>query len=259
MQDYGGAGQLSKDTEELGASSRPPVLTNATLNSNVKEGIKKLGIVTIGQTPRVDLIPEIRPILGEGVQVIERGALDGLSLKEVGAFYPGKDDDVLITRMADGTSVTVAEKYIYPRLKDQVRNLASLGVKTILIACAGEFPPIDSSSFIVYPQRVLHHVVASLAQGLKLGVLIPDKLQVISAQKRWSTAAAEVVVEAASPYLDIQQVVSAADSLLVSQVDIVVMDCMGYTLGMKDLVSKHIGKPVLLTRSITAKVVSELL
>ena len=221
--------------------------------------MKNLGVVTIGQAPRVDLVPEIRSILGEEIQIIEKGALDGLSLKEVETFYPRKDDEVLVTRMADGTSVTVAEKYIYPRLKDQVKSLELEGVKVILLACTGEFPPFDSSSLIVYPQKVLYHVVVSLAQGLKLGVLIPDELQVVSTKKRWSTATREVVVEAASPYAGIEKVESATDLLLMSGVDIVVMDCIGYTLGMKDLVSKRIKKPVILARSISAKVVSELL
>jgi len=221
--------------------------------------MKNLGVVTIGQAPRVDLVPEIRSILGEEIQIIEKGALDGLSLKEVETFYPRKDDEVLVTRMADGTSVTVAEKYIYPRLKDQVKSLELEGVKVILLACTGKFPPFDSSSLIVYPQKVLYHVVVALAQGLKLGVLIPDELQVVSTKKRWSTAAREVVVEAASPYAGIEKVESATDSLLMSGVDIVVMDCIGYTLGMKDLVSKRIKKPVILARSISAKVVSELL
>lgn len=49
--------------------------------------MKNLGVVTIGQVPRVDLVPEIRSILGEEIQIIEKGALDGLSLKEVETFY----------------------------------------------------------------------------------------------------------------------------------------------------------------------------
>jgi protein AroM len=221
--------------------------------------MRNLGVVTIGQAPRVDLVLEIKPILGEDVEVVERGALDGLSLKEVEAFYPGKDDEVLVTRMVDGTSVKVAEKYVYPRLKEQIERLEKEEIKVILVACTGEFPALDSSSLIVYPQKVLYHVVVSLAQGLKLGVLIPDELQVVSAKKRWSAAAREVVVEAASPYAGIEKVESATDSLLMSGVDIVVMDCMGYTVGMKDLVSKRVRKPVILARSISAKVVSELL
>src|ERR1035437_3844440 len=171
--------------------------------------MRNLGVVTIGQAPRVDLVLEIKPILGEDVEVVERGALDGLSLKEVEAFYPGKDDEVLVTRMVDGTSVKVAEKYVYPRLKEQIERLEKEEIKVILVACTGEFPALDSSSLIVYPQKVLYHVVVSLAQGLKLGVLIPDELQVVSAKKRWSAAAREVVVEAASPYAGIEKVESA--------------------------------------------------
>lgn len=40
---------------------------------------KVIGAVTIGQAPRVDIIPELATILGLGVQVREAGALDGLS------------------------------------------------------------------------------------------------------------------------------------------------------------------------------------
>jgi protein AroM len=221
--------------------------------------IRKLGVVTIGQVPRVDLIPEIKLILGEDVKVVERGALDGLSLKEVEDFYPGKDDEVLVTRMVDGTSVKVAEKYVYPRLKEQIKRLEKEEIKVILLACTGEFPPFDSSSLIIYPQKVLHHVVTSLSEGLKLGVLIPDKLQADSARKRWSTTAKEVFVVEGSPYAGAESIKNAIDVLLKSDLDIVVMDCIGYTLEMKDLVSKHIKKPVLLARSIVAKVVSELL
>lgn len=38
-----------------------------------------LGTVTIGQTPRTDLIPEMKQFLGAGVDILEAGALDGLT------------------------------------------------------------------------------------------------------------------------------------------------------------------------------------
>jgi len=221
--------------------------------------MKKLGVVTIGQAPRVDVIPEIRTILGEDVKIIEKGALDGLTLEEVRKFYPEQDDEVLVTRMADGTSVTIAERYVYPRLQDKVKSLEREGVRAVLIACTGEFPPFDSSLLIVYPQKVLYHVVLSLGEGSKLGVLIPDELQVDSTQRRWSRTAREVVVEAASPYGELQEIEVASKLLSRSSVDLVVMDCIGYTMEMKELVSTHLGKPVLLARSIAAKVASELL
>jgi protein AroM len=220
--------------------------------------LKRIGLVTIGQTPRTDLVPEIKMILGKDIEIVEKGALDGLTLKEVEALYPKKDDEVLVTRMADGTEVKVSEKEIFPRLKNQIKKLEDEGIRTILLACTGEFPHFDSSSFIVRPQKVLHHVVSSLAEGLTLGVIIPDELQVASSKERWSKVAAKVVVEPASPYKQMEDVERAAKLLAESHVDIVVMDCMGYTLQMKDLVLKYVKKPVILARSMVAKIASEL-
>ncbi len=36
----------------------------------------RLGIVTIGQTPRSDVVPEMAEVLGPGVEILERGALE---------------------------------------------------------------------------------------------------------------------------------------------------------------------------------------
>jgi protein AroM len=98
-----------------------------------------------------------------------------------------------------------------------------------------------------------------VAEGLTLGVIIPDERQAASAKKRWSMVAAKVMVEPGSPYAGVENVEKVAKSLARSGVHIVVMDCMGYTLQMKDVVLKHVKKPVILARSIAAKVVSELL
>lgn len=42
---------------------------------------KKIGAITIGQSPRIDVIPEMQEILGENVIILEAGALDGLTKK----------------------------------------------------------------------------------------------------------------------------------------------------------------------------------
>ncbi|MGB9813612.1 MAG: AroM family protein [Thermovenabulum sp.] len=221
--------------------------------------MKKMGIVTIGQAPRTDLVPEIKTILGENIEIIEKGALDGLTLKEVEALYPAKDDEVLVTRMADGTEVKVAERLVFPLLKKQIHNLEQEGIKVIFLACTGEFPQFESESLVIRPQRVLHHVVSSIAKDLTLGVIVPDERQINSAKERWASAAAKVVVESGSPYGKIEKIENAARNLASSFVDIVVMDCMGYTLSMKNIVMSIVDKPVILARSIVAKVVSELL
>ena len=50
--------------------------------------VKKIGLLTIGQSPRVDMTPEMAPLLGDDCEFIEAGAIDDLSLEEIEAFAP---------------------------------------------------------------------------------------------------------------------------------------------------------------------------
>ena len=49
---------------------------------------KQIGIVTIGQSPRSDVVPEMQVHLGAHVEVLDHGALDGLTLAEVENYTP---------------------------------------------------------------------------------------------------------------------------------------------------------------------------
>ena len=64
--------------------------TGSPQTNDFERGItmKKIGAITVGQSPRVDLIPEIQPILGDSVEIIQAGALDGLSKGEIAKFVP---------------------------------------------------------------------------------------------------------------------------------------------------------------------------
>ena len=52
----------------------------------------KLGLVAIGQTPRVDVTSTMRSVLGDDVELLEEGVLDGLDAASVAALAPGRDD-----------------------------------------------------------------------------------------------------------------------------------------------------------------------
>ena len=47
----------------------------------------KIGAVTVGQAPRVDVTADILPLLS-GVELLERGGLDGLTREDIAAFQP---------------------------------------------------------------------------------------------------------------------------------------------------------------------------
>lgn len=248
---------------------------------------RTLGTVTIGQSPRVDLIPELRMAMGlpegEGreigaFRIVEAGALDGLTLDEVREFKPDPGDYVLVTRMADGTPVKIAERHILPRMQAQIDRLVKEGADVVALVCTGEFPEFRSERLLVKPQRVLYHVVAALAEGKRLGVLLPDEDQKPQGYARWSSvwsvcrddgggdlhkcgdSSSEgwLRIEAASPYGDPAAIEQASAALRDWGAELVVMDCIGYTLAMKESVRSITGAPVILARSILGRVLAEL-
>jgi hypothetical protein len=79
-----------------------------------QHGKRTVGAITIGQSPRTDMVPELLEVLGPGVELLEGGALDGMSGAEIAAIAPRDGDQVLVTRLRDGSSVRLAERHILP-------------------------------------------------------------------------------------------------------------------------------------------------
>jgi protein AroM len=223
--------------------------------------MKKLGAITIGQSPRDDVIPEMVPYLGDDVEIIQAGALDGLSYEEILKFEPEGDDYVLVSKLRDGRSVKFAERFILPRLQACIDKLESEGADVILFICTGVFPDIfKSSKVILYPQKILHGVTPRLIDKGKIAVITPDKEQIEQSLKKWSETGAEVIVVNGSPYGEETELEDAINELNKNNnIDIIVMDCIGYTQAMKRKVSKGTGKPVVLARTIVARVLGEIL
>ena len=128
-----------------------------------------------------------------------------------------------------------------------------------MLACTGKFQDEKFQPLVIKPQKVLYNVVSSIAMDYKLGVLVPDESQKSSAIIRWADSAEKVLVEAASPYDKIEYIEQAAKRLSKQKIDMTVLDCIGYTQDMKDIVFEVTGKPVILARSVAARVIQELL
>ena len=221
--------------------------------------IFKVGIVTIGQSPRVDVVPEIKKSIPEGIEIIERGALDDLSLEEIKKARPDKGDELLVTRMRDGTEVTIGRSFILPRLQEKISELEAEGVELVALLCAGEFPGIRSERPLLLPDRLLSGVLSSLVIKGQLGVMVPSSRQVDLIPKRFQELGFEVVGVGASPYTgNTGAIVEAAEKLKEAKVDLTVMTCFGYNTRMKREVKQITGKPVILIRSLLAKVLAEL-
>lgn len=222
-----------------------------------------IGVVTIGQSPRTDVVPEIRRLVydaghSRNVTFLEKGALDGLSTEEIERLAPKDGKDLLVTRLRNGTEVTVDKNLIRPRLEQAISELDREGAEIIALLCSDEFPPFRSESPLIIPARLLSGVLSSIFLNGKLGVMVPSEKQVGVATEAYHRLGFQPIAVAASPYGKKEAITDAANRLK-GDVSLVVMDCFGYNLEMKSQVRKITETPVILVRSLLAFTLNECL
>lgn len=221
----------------------------------------RLGLVTIGQTPRDDVVPEMAEVLGPGVEIIERGALDGLDIQAIAALAPDPGDEVLVTRLRGGVPVFVAHRHVVPRVQACLTDLDRAGVALSAVLCTGTFPGLASAAPLLTPDRLLLGVLRSLAWSGRLGVLTPSSAHVSQARARWRGYGFDPVVGVLSPYDedDASAFGLAVEALGGGEAGLVVLDCMGYRRKVKAEIRGLLGVPVLHANLVLARVAAELL
>jgi protein AroM len=222
--------------------------------------LKRVGMITIGQSPRIDIVPEMREVIGPEIEIMEAGALDGLTLEEVKRFYPRRGDYILCTRMSDGTEVVVAKRFILPRVQQCIDLLTERGAEILVFICTGHFPPFSSKRLFVEAQKILDHFILALhGANERMGLLIPLSDQIEQARRKYRRLKGEMIIRSASPYASEDEVTQTAKELKKADPHLIVMHCMGYTQDMKKKVMEVTGKPTILARTLVARTLKEML
>jgi protein AroM len=221
--------------------------------------VELIGLVTLGQAPREDVVGDLRARLGDGVEVREAGALDGAGLPEIRALAPATGDDPLVSRLRDGTEVTVGKRALTPRLQAALSRVAE-GAGAVAILCAGSFPELDPPRCpMVLPEPALRMRLAARFGGAgTLGVVAPLRAQADAAPARWGGIAARVESAVASPYRSEDELDAAARSLADRGADLVLLDCMGFVERHRARVAALVGREVLTPSVVLADALGEL-
>ena len=212
--------------------------------------------ITIGQAPRTDMVPEMRALVGAGVEVTEVGALDGLKREAIAAHYPADDQHRLVTRLCDGSEVVVAKDWMRERLQGLLDRTDPADYDLAVLLCTGYFGHLRWPGLFVEAQAVVDHGVAALAgDAATLGVLVPLRRQIDEFVYPLRAAKQQLRLDYASPYGE-DRLEAAAAAL--ADTDLIVMHCMGYTEAMRQTVARASGRPVLLARRLVAAAVGQL-
>lgn len=218
-----------------------------------------IGAITIGQSPRTDITADLLPMLSPSIELREYGALDPYTLEECRErFAPKEGSPVLVSRMRDGSQVEMAEEAVIPLVQDCILRAEAEGAEGTVLFCTGQFPAFRHQKFLLVPQPVIHSMVKAMAGDSLIGVLIPDQAQVPQVEELFSSNGVSVTVTPASPYREAGHIKAAAGILSQQAPAFLYMDCMGYGVSMKEDARLASGLPVVLPRTMIARIINEL-
>jgi protein AroM len=116
---------------------------------------RKIGAITIGQSPRDDIMAVMTPHLPDGLKVLQRGALDDLDAVTIASLRPDLsaetgdlggprepanelEYDILVSRMRDGSEAMMTHDRVVPLMQQKIVELESEGAEFIVLLCGGD-------------------------------------------------------------------------------------------------------------------------
>ena len=219
--------------------------------------MRTVHFLTIGQSPRPDVAPELLRMFGAtavGITLVEAGALDGLTREQVQGGAPRDGEMPLVSRLRSGEEVVIGEAFVEARMAELLRAVPQDDIAAIL--CTGPFRGIPERRGLVKAGPVFDAALRSATPpGATVGMLIPEPRQEEDARRR-VPAGARCVVGVASPYADDGIGERLADEF--RGVDLVGLNCLGYDGALETAVARATGKPVVLARRALAEAVGRL-
>ncbi|KAB8305617.1 AroM family protein [Rouxiella chamberiensis] len=219
--------------------------------------ITTFATLTIGQAPRSDIMPLLMAHL-PAKSVTHVGLLDGMSTEQIEQRYaPAEGDAVLVSRLLDGSQVTMAAHRVERGLQEKIDVLEALGCMTILLLCTGEFKKLHArNALLLEPDRIIPPLIGAIVGGHRAGIVVP----IVEQSGKWRKLSKLPCFAVASPYIsDDQTIIEAAMRLAQQGAEVVVLDCIGYTRHHAELLKKHLSIPVLLSNVLMAKLAAELI
>lgn len=214
--------------------------------------------MTIGQSPRTDVVPVLLEAVKTPIEAHESGVLDDMDDAAIDALAPVGSEPRLVSRLRSGREVVMSHAAVEERLGRLLLQLDERRFDLIVLLCTGRFPAWHLRTPFIEPQHVVDHFAEGLACGAgPVGVMLPDTQQM---ETFGPVGALPTHFAAASPYVP-DPCASALRSAARALADcrLIVMHCIGYTEDMRRTVAQESGRPVLVARGLVATAIDLLL
>ena len=232
-------------------------LTGASKFVNpVKDYSKHVGIVVLGQTPRPD-VEALYNDYAPGLDPSIRGALDGLDDKAVRDLANGSQDYLLWVVLAGGRTCEIGRDRLIPLIEKKIVELSREEARFVVLMCSGDFPDFKVPIPVILPNRLVSTMALLFSHRKKIGIVIPNEGQVGSAVAGWKAKGFEVKAVVAAPN-DKTALNNAAETLKDCNLDLVIMDCMGFGPKDSDKIMRISNHNTICPKTLVARVAAEM-
>lgn len=217
--------------------------------SDIAARTPRILFVTIGQSPRKDLLAEFTNDLALPIEISEVGLLDGLSGFEIEGLLASPDQTAVVARLTGGAWLSLQRSKISQLAHERIAAVGQGEFDLIVLMSTGIFRDLESNCPTVNAQRAVDAAVISVAAlGDTIGMLLPLESQITDFDIP-ALALFETVFRHA-PHGNPDRIRAAALSL--SDCAYVVLNSVGYSEADRKIVAEVTRKPVILPRRIIA-------
>lgn len=210
-----------------------------------------------------DSLADMKKIWGTDVALNFFSVLPENTFESIQRYLAGEGEKVLMLGLDCNIPTAISIDALTPKIEE---ILASLPGHTdfALFACAGDFFKLESPLLTIQPNILLRNMLKSILQPhMRLGVITPGEKQISHVFASWlpylteaGLSKKQLVVDYAPPSpMPVRQ---CAQRLAAQNVDLVVVECLGYKEDLRKVIFEEIKKPIILVRTVVAHAVKEL-
>lgn len=218
-----------------------------------------ISCLTIGQSPRPDILSELSVLLPENCRLEEMGALDGLSSDQLRGITPAPGEAFYVTLLRDGTEVSIPKHLLEQLVQNNLIEVQRRGGHLAVLLCTGEFPHMPGDIPFLRGGEIIKESVQNLYRGKRIAVIVPDPGQSDHMSQRWKEIGIDHVIYYCLPYHETAQSQQLCAQLKNSDEDFILLDCFGFTTDMAKRFRQQTEKRVLLPRELVGRYLSNYL
>lgn len=215
----------------------------------------RIGIIPLGRSPRPDFAAPIARAVGARADIVQCGALEGLTDDEIMSLDRLPGDYVLHTNLPpDGRLVTFPRRHVLARVPGVLKRFESQGVGIATICCTEPWPDYEFAGVLLQLRRLVDDTVSALdVRGPGLVLFHPmDPPEGVA--NRWKDAG-NLTFKPLFPSPTEKELNALAELAP----DFVVLDCVTYNAELKAQIKKRLTCPVVLPLTVLTNAVEELI